>query len=225
MNRAERESFYELMRLGRRLETRIRNKLSSKYSEAFIKWYFIGTVVTPFGIACGFAVVKYFLPDAQIANTVGLVSLLISYLFAMLQPFVWIIVNARTIRNFFVDPLKPTLVNLSVKTIVDTKLLREVTKVSNENLELCLLELKAEKEHLEKRASLIAGSIEKIGLAPGALAIVIGISRADFGDWTSMLACVVMFFYVCAVGAHFLAMRLERFIRLVDLAIALKTKE
>ncbi|MGB3610927.1 MAG: hypothetical protein WA987_11180 [Cellvibrio sp.] len=223
MNRAERESFYELMRLGQRLETRVRNKLSSRYSEALMKWYFIVTIVTPFGVACVFAVIKYFLPDVQIVNTVGLWSLVISYLFAMLQPFVWFILNARTIRSFLVEPTKSILINLNVKTMIDVKLLRMMKKYSKEQLELCSLELKVEKEHIEKRTSLIAGSIEKIGLAPGALAISISIFGNDYGDWTTALAYVVMLFYVCALIAHFLVMRLDRFIRIVEMAI--KTKE
>ncbi|HDY7997715.1 TPA: hypothetical protein ACGUON_004710 [Vibrio vulnificus] len=102
---------------------------------------------------------------------------------------------------------------------------RKLLSYSLEELRYLLLQLVSEKEAFSRRISLINGSIEKVGLLPGILALVVMFTKLPSEQsppWVVGIALAIPFLHIFGVGMMFLISRLERSIKLVELAITKK---
>lgn len=224
MFRTDREPLFLLLRAASRFESRLRrreNKLQRGYLMRNFVWLF---QVIPFSIAIVAAVARKFFGVSETVAIVGLILLLLSYVATLIQPFLLAWVNRQALIAAVKNPMGLLLDNASVTARVDAWLLPRLLHSPIEHLELLHLELKAEKEFFERRLSLVVGAIEKVGLAPGLLAAGVSFSNLKTGqpDWVSALAYATPVLYVSGVAAHFLLMRLDRFAKLTELAVARK---
>ncbi len=89
---------------------------------------------------------------------------------------------------------------------------------------MVLLELKSEKQSFSNRVSLVIGAIDKIGLFPGILALII--SLANFNsmeqDWVLAVAYAMPFLYLFGVYAHLLINRINRYIAIIEYVLQCK---
>ena len=155
---------------------------------------------------------------------VSLILLLIAYIFTMLLPLIDIFSDKEWIRNMYKEPFTVIANNAEIAAHLDLNEYRRFLSFSNEELKYLKVQLFAEKEDLKRRVCLINGSIDKIGLIPGAIALVVLLSKSpSVSDaWLYSLASVSMVLHLFGVGMFFLVSRLERIIYLLDTAIEMK---
>ena len=152
---------------------------------------------------------------------IGLFLLLTLYLASFIQPFLMAWLNRQFLVSAMREPIALLLKNANITTTVDSMVLIHLLRAPIDHLELLFLELRAEKEFFERRLSLVVGSIEKMGLGPGLLAAGISLSniKSDQTDWVLAFAYAMPILYLFGAAAHFLLMRLDRYVKLVELAV------
>ena len=224
MSRTERERLFKLLRAASRIEARWRKRDAKRNHGYLIRNYVWFYQVVPFAVAGIAAIARKFFAAPESVAWIGLAFLLLFYVATLVQPFVFAWANRRVLVAAAKNPIGLLFDNANATARVDSLLLPHLLRHSTEHLELLLLELKAEKEFFERRLSLIVGAIEKVGLGPGLLASGISFSniKVDQPEWVSALAYATPVLYVLGVGAHFLLMRLDRFVKLTELVVSRK---
>jgi hypothetical protein len=224
MSEIEREQIFRLLRAADRMEVRWRKRDARRNRGYVIRNYIWLFQVIPFGVACIAAIVRKFFSSPESVAWAGLSLLLLAYVATLVQPFIFAWSNRRVLVAAARSPIGLLFDNACAAARVDSLLLPHLLRRSVEQLEFVLLELKAERGFFERRLSLVVGAIEKVGLGPGLLAAGISLSniKADQPEWVSALAYATPILYVFGVGAHFLLMRLDRFVKLTELAVGRK---
>lgn len=109
----------------------------------------------------------------------------------------------------------------------NTSHVNELSKYLWQDLQYVLVELKAERVAFERRTGLFVGALEKVGLAPGIVALIAAISR--FSDpsspWIEGLTYGMPTLYFVGLLAHYRMMELDRVINLLELVIDTKKSE
>jgi len=182
---------------------------------------FIGTAVIPFVLSVIFAIVARYTGVSWLFH-ISIVGLLITYLGALAHPLISIWKLRKPIRKWWEHPFEVLLKNSSDTATVDLRYLPKLESKPLRLLEVTALEVRAEREFLERRIALLVGAVEKVGLAPGLLAAFLSFHKlpSDLNPWITSLAYATPFLYMLAVTAHFSAMRLDRMSKLLELAIA-----
>lgn len=129
------------------------------------------------------------------------------------------------IKRSFLLPLCESL-NLNVKTelSVDGMFFPLLKELTTEELQLGLLEIKNEREFLEKRMNLLIGPIDKLGILPGIVATITALTRIPENyNWISAIAYGYMVLSFLSLFFYQLIMRYERMIALTELALESKS--
>lgn len=118
------------------------------------------------------------------------------------------------------DPFSAFLVNATITAKAD---LRHISRLKNSDindLEEVLLEIRSEREFLERRLSIMFGAVEKVGILPGLFVLLYILRKPDWNAWDLWVPMANALFYIQAAYLHFPMMRLDRKIRLLELVIA-----
>jgi len=129
------------------------------------------------------------------------------------------------IKRSFLLPLCESL-NLNVKTelSVDGMFFPLLKELTTEELQLGLLEIKNEREFLEKRMNLLIGPIDKLGILPGIVATITALTKIPENyNWISAIAYGYMVLSFLSLFFYQLIMRYERMIALTELALESKS--
>lgn len=129
------------------------------------------------------------------------------------------------IKRSFLLPLCESL-NLNIKTelSVDTMYFPELKKLTTQELQLGLLEIKNERIFLEKRMTLLIGPIDKLGILPGIVATITALTKIPENyNWISAIAYGYMGLSILSLFFYQLIMRYERMIALTELALESKS--
>jgi RNAse (barnase) inhibitor barstar len=154
---------------------------------------------------------------------ISLLALLIWYLCILAEP----LLDAWVYRELIKSPFGVLLNNAKVAARCDLSLMRKLMPKPLEQVELLLLEVKAEKDSFERRISLFVGSIEKVGIVPGLLALAFSLSNLKQGQskWVTALAYATPILYFVGAGGHYLIMSLDRKVKILELVIARKKEK
>ncbi|GHY84912.1 hypothetical protein VCSRO120_3534 [Vibrio cholerae] len=89
------------------------------------------------------------------------------------------------------------------------------------NIKLVLSQLEEEKSDLVTRISLLVGSIDKIGLMPGLIALAASWDKIENikYDWVLAIAYAVPVFYGFAIFGHLVVTKLQSHITLLELVV------
>lgn len=166
---------------------------------------------------------------------VGWVLLFVSYLAAFLWPFINVWLYRHSLKRFWAAPFFSLVEsNVKVRMKIDAKYLPELMKLSSETLKLGIVELKVERAALEKRAHLVAGVLDKVGIFPGLLALIIGISKLvgvankagiTIGmEWVLGVAVANIVLFLMCGCVQVMLVRYDRMISITEQAIELKAK-
>lgn len=202
--------------------------------EKIINWFFFIGIIAPCLLSI-ILIITSVIIKSEYVKIAALASLVIAYFSAIAMPVVSIIVYKSSFLKFFTDPLAPQLRNASIAIATTKHFLPLMMRCSKSELELAGLELKTERDALEKRVGLIMGAIDKIGLWPGLISLLVGLIKVyewlrelkGVGeikgiDWCLGIASVLLAFYVMGLIAHTSIMRIDRALKLIDLAAAKK---
>lgn len=224
MNFAQQERLFQLLRAASRLEVRRRKRSKNGMQGYLLRNYLWIFQVAPFCLAIALGVARKFCGAPEWVAAVGLIMLLGLYLASLAQPFLLAWVHRKALSKAARNPFDLLLENACSTAAVDVLLIPKLLRSPLEDIELLLLQLKAEKEFFERRLSLVVGSIEKVGLVPGLLAAGISLSnlKSDQSEWVVALAYATPLLYLFGAGAHFLLMRLDRMTKVTELAVARK---
>lgn len=151
----------------------------------------------------------------------SLFFLAITYLGVFLSPLVTVVIHWKSAKRVFFNPFSVILENAHFTASVDRQYLEVLSSKPLESIEFVLMELKFERDFFERRLALIVGAIERIGMLPGVLAIVVVLSRLGDGqpDWVYAVAYATPVLYLFAVFAHFFLMRLDRMVRIMEMIV------
>ncbi|MCK3865492.1 hypothetical protein [Pseudomonas sp. B329] len=156
-----------------------------------------------------------------------------SYLAMFLYPLLGVLLYRHSLMKMFTAPFA-NLLEWNVKTVmqVEARHLPELVALSRETLKLGALELKSERDSFEKRTYMVTGALEKVGILPGALALIIGLSSfaktldsagiTAHMDWIFAVAAANIFFFLMCCHVQMMLVRYDRMIALTELAVDCK---
>lgn len=187
---------------------------------------FIFAVVIPCSLSILLAMAGYFL-GINYFKIAALAALLFGHLGLIGVPFVGIWFYRKPIGVFIRNPLIPQQSNASTIYAVFEHFIPVLAERSKTELDLALASLRVERDALEKRTGLIVGAIEKVGVMPSMLSAVLALTKliSDNSAWTDLyvsVAYVLVGFYAIGVLAHASIIRLDKTMRLFELAISKK---
>lgn len=220
---ASRDSVFRVLHAASRFEVKQRKQQLSTPAHLFVNSLFIVLFIFPFGLSMLLAVVIYIFHVSWLRDS-SIVSLLIAYVGVLAHPLISVWIHRKSIRGLLNHPLGILLRNASDTATVDLRYLPKLDRKPLKLLEIVALEVRAEREFFERRISLIAGPIEKVGLGPGLLATFLSLHQmpSNLSNWVLALAYATPALYLLGVMSHFLVMRLDRMSKLLELAIARK---
>lgn len=223
---ASRDSAFRILHAASRFEIVQRRQRASTHEHSFLKRLLFELTVFPFALSMLLAVIVYFGSIPWLIDS-SIVGLLIAYIGVLLHPLISAWVHRKSIREMLNHPFGILLRNSASTASVDLKYLPKLERKPLRLLEVLALEIKAERDFFERRISLVVGAIEKVGLAPGLLATFLSLRKlpGDISPWIAGLAYATPALYFFAALAHFLAMRLDRMSKLVELAIAYRKEK
>lgn len=157
------------------------------------------------------------------------ISLLISTLVDIYQ-------SRKNLHSFIKKPEFQLLNNTETNTRSKIKFLPKLLKFNLDDLELSKLEITYEKEHFDRRTSIITGTIDKIGIFPTILATFILIqtqlsnihvqnflkTHPNFQFYFYALIFIVVLFQITSVFNNFTSLKLQNMINALDYAIKKK---
>lgn len=164
----------------------------------------------------------------------GLIA--VSYLAMFFYPLLGVLLYRDSLKKVFTAPFA-NLLELNVKTLmqVEARYLPQLAALSRQTLKLGALELKSERDSLEKRTHMVTGALEKVGILPGLLALVVALSSLDtmlvsvgiteHTEWLLAIAAINTFFFVMCCYVQFIIVRYERMIALTELAVDCKDRQ
>jgi MFS family permease len=142
--------------------------------------------------------------------------------------------NHDSLKRFKANPVGCQL-EWNVKTVmhIDAQYLPRLIALPTDILKLGALELKSECSALEKRAHIVTGALEKVGIFPGALALLLGLAgvvkvladaeiKISMMYWVMVVGAATIFYSMCGY-AQMTRVRYERLIALTELAIERKS--
>ncbi|CGU00060.1 Uncharacterised protein [Salmonella enterica subsp. enterica serovar Typhi] len=164
----------------------------------------------------------YFKPSHKVLAyiSIGLVSF--SYVLLFLTPFIKMYEQRKSIKYFFSFPLSSSIdQNISNKSKIDEEFLPKFISLGKDVLELGLMEVKHEREFLNKRIALLIGPVDKIGILPGGVSMLITIAKPlGKNDWVMALAYGYIGLVILSMSFFYVLVKYDRIIALTEIALS-----
>jgi hypothetical protein len=202
--------------------------LIEEFIDSFEGKYILYIIFVPFILIILLALIGiYFKGFILIAK----ILLLLMYLGFILYPFIMLYYYRKNIPNHIKSISNPLILffeQTSKRHNLDNEYLDKFLKIPIMELEIAIIELKYSKNIVKKRISSLIGSIEKIGILPGAIAMLIAIVKVNNESLSNdmfILAGVYVVFYIFGVHMHANLNKIERYIHLIEYIIKKKSDE
>lgn len=154
----------------------------------------------------------------------SLILLIISYCVLIITPFISAYQNRSKIKKSFSLPFS-SAINQNVKKefIIDQRYLPKLIALDKKELELGLLEIKHERNFLEKRILLITGPVDKLGILPGIISTLAATTKLSAPNgWLIGITYGYIALVILSLFFYQTMMRYDRMIALTELAISKK---
>lgn len=154
----------------------------------------------------------------------SLILLILTYCVFIITPFISAYQNRSKIKKSFILPFS-SAINQNVKKefIIDQRYLPELIALDKKELELGLLEIKHERNFLEKRILLITGPVDKLGILPGIISTLAAVTKfTDPNGWLMGITYGYIALVVLSLFFYQIMMRYDRMIALTELATSTK---
>jgi hypothetical protein len=212
------DSLFRILHAASRFEVRMRQRATRPI------WLFLLVQGALLFISLAFGSAFRFFSAPPFFEKISLVVLMGFYLGVLVYPFLMTWFHRRSFWEAIRHPFGLLIKNARGSATIDTRYLPKLMNKPLENVELLLMEIKSEKEFFERRISLVVGPIEKLGLVPGLLATAVSLQTFQQGqsEWITVLAYASPAVFIYGTAAHFLVMRLDRMVKLLELVVASK---
>ncbi|MGF1836428.1 hypothetical protein [Photobacterium sanguinicancri] len=185
---------------------------------------FLLMVIVPFSLSLIICLIINYVYNDDWLIYLALFFLSITYVSILVNPVITIFVNRKAIVKTAREPFSIICENAESHAKLDLVKYRELLTYSREELDYLLLQLKAERDAFTKRIYLVNGSIDKVGLVPGILALIVLLTKlpGEHVSWIFALAFSSPILHFFGIGMFFLISRLERVIGIVEAALKSK---
>ncbi|MEI7143951.1 hypothetical protein ABRQ09_09700 [Pectobacterium brasiliense] len=202
------------------LEEKRANKKESNSNLEFVAFILIIVLVT---ISIILALLSHAFEYKNLLS-LSLILLMSTYFIFIITPFIFIYKNRNKIKKSFTLPFN-SAINQNIKKdfIIDQHYLKELIALDKKELELGLMEIKHERNFLEKRTLLITGPIDKLGILPGVISTLVATTKlSDPNSWLMGISYGYIALIVLSLFFYQIMMRYDRMIALTELAILKK---
>ncbi|WP_151813040.1 hypothetical protein [Acinetobacter junii] len=166
----------------------------------------------------------------------ALIFLLLAEISLLLSTVIDMLKSRKSIVLFFRQPSKILLQNLEFSTRTKIQFSKKLINFELRDLEFTKREIMSEKDHFDKRTSIITGTIDKIGIFPTILATILLILtqmsntnvqkfvdiNPNFKFYFFAAIFLVFFFQIFSVKNFFTSLKLSKMIDILDYVIELK---
>ncbi|KHN68252.1 hypothetical protein DH17_09460 [Acinetobacter oleivorans] len=142
----------------------------------------------------------------------------------------------KILSIFFNEPVGILLRNANISARSAIEYLPELIAFEYDDLELARREIAYEKDHFDKRTSILTGSLDKIGIFPSILATMVLLlthlsnnktfeflqEHPEFQFLFYVLIAVVVIFQLFSIFTNFISLKLYYLIQVIEYAINLK---
>lgn len=157
----------------------------------------------------------------ELLKPISLCLLALSYLSVFAWSLAIIKSNRLALANYLKNPISIVIQNSRETAQTDIKYIKFLISKDEALLKFLILELRKEQDAMRRRLSVISGSIEKVGLLPGALGLIIAIQSSvdSINSIGSVIAFSILFLYLLEVPQNQAMSQLNRIVRLVEFVI------
>lgn len=158
---------------------------------------------------------------------IGFICLAISYISIIFNMLLEMYTEFGLIKKTFKDPFSLIVENAQRHALTDMVSYHNLKKFTLNELRYFNSQLCSERDAFSRRIALIIGSIEKIGLFPGILAMIVMMNKEPNQQipWIISIAVGICILSFLSVGFLFSINRLERIIKLIELSIENKQEK
>lgn len=175
----------------------------------------------------------------EILAFIALALILFSGISLILSTFIDMYISRKDINSFFNNPSAILLRNSNLSTRSKLKYIQTLFLFELSDLKFAKREIAFEKDHFDKRTSIITGTIDKIGIFPTILATLILILtqlsntnvqnflnlNPNFKFYFFAAIFIVFFFQVFSVINSFTSLKLFKMIDTLDYVIEIKKEK
>ncbi|CAJ1924775.1 hypothetical protein HLBENOHH_04429 [Aeromonas dhakensis] len=209
-----------------RYEIKNRNAIT-RQRERHINRVFKYMVILPFLFSMLFLLIKNILNDDFVVIA-GLFFLTISYVGIIIQNIMMLFVNRSDFIELFSRPFSLIISNTVATVRYESMLYRALMYRSTQEIQYVLNRIKAERNVLSNKISLLIGGIEKIGLFPGLVAMFMSFGQLgnnNVPSWVEPIAYASIALYIFGFLFHNAIIRADERILLLDYIIDLREKQ
>lgn len=203
-------------------ESKYKEKIKPNKTSKYDKLLFASLVLLVFISFVFIGLYAMFKPDYRFLANISIVLIFFSYVLLLLMPIIKIFEERKSIKYFFTMPLSSSIdQNIKRESLIDNDFLPRLISLGKELLELGLMEVRHEREFLSKRITLLVGPIDKLGILPGVISMIITISKpVGMYDWVMGLAYGYIALIVISLSFFNLLVKYDRIIALTELALS-----
>ncbi|MBR8264813.1 hypothetical protein [Burkholderia cenocepacia] len=196
----------------------------TKYEEKIEKFtkFLVSHQLTGFIASLLLAAIAFFSDDVTVAHT-AFATLTLVELFALPLGIAVILISAPFIYRLFKEPFHQFFYIAESSAEFDAKYIDELSQYDPTALRYALTYYEGERISLEKRSSLLCGSVERIGIFPalaGLGALSLSLSKLSIlQGWASSLIFLIFAFYILNTTTFAMTQRQDRVISLLKFCI------
>ncbi|HEH9401880.1 TPA: hypothetical protein SIA35_003967 [Aeromonas sobria] len=208
-----------------RYEIKKRNEIT-KQRERHINRVFKYMVIIPFLFSMFFLLIKNILNNDFVVIS-GLVFLAVSYVGIIIQNIMMLFVNRSDFIELFSRPFSLIISNTVATVRYESMLYRALMYRSTQEIQYVLNRIRAERNVLSNKISILIGGIEKIGLFPGLVAMFMSFGQLGNNNvpfWVEPIAYASIALYIFGFLFHNAIIRADEKIQLLDFIIEVKEK-
>lgn len=175
----------------------------------------------------------------QILIVISLILLLICEGLLLGDVIIDIVYSRKDIKYFFNEPVGILLRNANISARSAIEYLPELITFEYDDLELARREIVYEKEHFDKRTSILTGSLDKIGIFPSILATMVLLlthlsnnktfeflqEHPEFQFLFYILIAVVISFQLFSIFTNMVSIKLNYFIQVLEYILEIKDRK
>lgn len=196
----------------------------TKYEEKLekITKFLFAHQLTGFSASLLLAIISFFSDDITIAHT-AFATLTLAELFIFPLAILVILISAPFIYRHFKEPFHQSLYLSKSSAEFDIKYVDALLQCNLNAIRYALTYYEGERSSLEKRSSLLCGSVERIGFFPALAGLgVLSLSLSKLSilqGWANSLLFLIFAFYILNTATFAMTQRQDRVISLLKFCI------
>lgn len=178
-------------------------------------------VLFPFLLFLGFWATVYFADWSSDYFKFSLLLLLLFWYVALpTVQFMEIYADRTELMQFFKNSNQVVVDGLCQSTSADSTLVKALKKHSIESLQLAKNRISAQQAAIEARVGALAGALDKVGIVPGLITLIIAAMSEQNVNITLFVTIVIFGVYVFAFNVHYSLPRLGFYVKLLESEIS-----